>query len=276
MNRHFRCALITGASSGLGAEFAQQLAAYCDILILVARRRHLLDNIAHTIAHSDISQPPAIHIFASDLSSSQERQSLIAQLKEKNLSPDLLINNAGLGDYGEFSTATWERSHSLLEVNITALSHLTHAFLTGIITQQGAIINISSLACLLPIPDFALYAASKSFVTSFSEALRMELASNNVSVLAVCPGPVATNFGNIARREEFTDDLMPGKSFFYTTIKCVVSESIAALSRNKPRLYPNAKIRFFAFILSHLPQGILRAFMSLRPRKTKKENIPKN
>lgn len=116
----------------------------------------------------------------------------------------LLINNAGAGDYGEFSEGSWDRIRTLLRLNVESLTRLCHAMIPGLKRNGGDIINISSLAALLPIPDFAVYAATKAYVSSLSEALRLELKEHGIRVLAVCPGPVSTGFGKAARRPGFT------------------------------------------------------------------------
>src|SRR6478736_7282499 len=187
----YSCALVTGASSGLGEEFALQIAPRVGKLVLVARREPLLQQLADRIRGK--FPQVAVTVFAVDLSSQAERGQLVAALAEKGLSPDLLVNNAGLGDYGEFASAEWEKLQAMLHVNIEALTHLSHALVPEMIRRGGgAVVNVSSLASVLPIPDFAVYAATKAYVTSFSEALRIELKEHHIPVLAVCPGPVKT------------------------------------------------------------------------------------
>lgn len=183
---YYSCALITGASSGLGEEFAFQLAPSVSKLVLVARRESLLDQIAERIRNR--FPHVAVAVFAADLNQRAERDALIASLESADFLPDLLVNNAGLGDYGEFATADWSRIEAMLHLNIEALTHLTHALVPGMIRRGiGAVINVSSVASLMPMPDFAVYAASKAYVTSFSEALRVELSDYGIPVLAVCP-----------------------------------------------------------------------------------------
>jgi len=181
--------------------------------------------------------------------------------------PDLLVNNAGLGDYGEFVTADWARLRAMLSLNIEALTHLTHALLPAMIRcSRGAIINVSSLASLLPLPDFAVYAASKAFVTSFSEALRIELRDHHIPVLAVCPGPVKTQFGEVARRHGESRE-MPGHRSFYVPKQQVVAEALAAMDSNRARVYPGLKTAAAALLIAALPIVAIRLVMGLRPRK---------
>ncbi|MEI7956104.1 MAG: SDR family oxidoreductase [Verrucomicrobiota bacterium] len=262
---NFSCALITGASSGLGEEFALQLASRVDKLVLVARRETLLQQLAERIT----SLYPSVEVFvhAADLGDAGERDDLVESLILQRCIPDLLVNNAGLGDYGEFVTADWARLRAMLSLNIEALTHLTHALLPAMIRcSRGAIINVSSLASLLPLPDFAVYAASKAFVTSFSEALRIELRDHHIPVLAVCPGPVKTQFGEVARRHGESRE-MPGHRSFYVPKQQVVAEALAAMDSNRARVYPGLKTAAAALLIAALPIVAIRLVMGLRPRK---------
>lgn len=265
MTKRFSCVLITGASSGLGAGFARKLAFLCEKLILVARRDDRLKILAGELSQS----VPGLSVFtfSCDLSLEKERRKLLEQVEEQGLCPDLLVNNAGLGDYGEFLSSSWEKTSSMLAVDIEALTHLTHAFLPGIRKAKGGIVNLSSLAAVLPIPDFAVYAAAKAYVSSFSEALRLEEKEHGVSVLAVCPGPVATEFGQVARREGFTRDFFPARNAFYTDQDTVIEETIDSLLKGKPVLYPGIKVKLASFFIRMAPMWLIRAIMSFRPRK---------
>lgn len=263
VTKKYQCALITGASSGLGVEYAQQLAPSCRSIILVARREELLNALADDLKASH----PSIDIFSivADLTTHDQRLAMLADVQKLGLSPDLLVNNAGMGDYGSFISADWSKLDDTIQVNITALTHLCHCFLPDMIERGGgAVINVSSLASVLPIPDFAVYAATKAYVSSFSEALRMEVNEFGVKVLAVCPGPVRTGFGKIAMRDGSVDKL-PAREGFYTTKEKVVSSSIRALDLNRARVFPNWKIAAMAAGISILPMAALRlALMSRR------------
>ncbi len=261
----YSCALITGASSGLGEEFALQLAPSVRHLVLVARREPLL----HALGERIRTAFPGVEVsvFACDLASEVERVKLVDALGARGTVPDLLVNNAGLGDYGEFSTSEWPRLEAMLKVNIEALTHLTHALVPGMIRRQsGAVINVSSLASLLPIPDFAVYAATKAYVTSFSEALRIELMGHGIPVLAVCPGPVHTGFGEVARRS--AGSKLPVSECFCVPKEQVVSESLRALSLRRARVFPSLRIAAAALVISALPIVVLRLAMKARPRRS--------
>lgn len=261
----YACALVTGASSGLGEEFVWQLAPHVERLVLVARRESLLLSLAEKVRAAHPGKE--ISVFAVDLTAAGERDRFIKALADDALVPDLLVNNAGMGDYGEFATAEWPRLEAMLRVNVEALTHLTHALVPGMIRRgAGAVVNVSSLASLLPIPDFAVYAATKAYVTSFSEALRIELKDHGIPVLAVCPGPVHTGFGEVAKRGE-GDRKIPGRECFYVPKEQVVAEALFALRRNKARVYPGLKTAVAAIAISAAPIILLRLVMGMRPRR---------
>lgn len=265
MPRHYSCALVTGASAGLGEEYAWQLAPRVGKLVLVARREERLADLADQLRRA--FPEVAVAVFVADLTQASHREQLVSTLNARGFVPDLVVNNAGMGDYGEFANADWSKLESMLRLNVEALTHLSHALLPPMIWRGfGAILNVSSLASLLPIPDFAVYAATKAYVTSFSEALRIELRDHGINVLAVCPGPVHTEFGEVARQGGGSSD-MPGREFFYVDKEQVVEESLIALEAGKPRVYPGFQIAAAAFVISALPVLAIRLLMGLRPRR---------
>ena len=262
----YNSVLITGASGGIGEEFARQLVFECRQMILVARRQNRLRDLASDLKR----QNPELDVlyFEVDLTSADERKKFIFMLLNNGAKPDLLINNAGLGDYQKFVNADWEKIDSMLQVNMTALTHLTH----GLIPQMrergyggGAIINVSSLASLLPMPEFAVYAATKAYVTSFSEALRLELKGDGIPVMALCPGPVHTEFGSVAMPAGA--DKLPGRELFYVDKSVVVKQALEGLRRNKARVYPGWKVALVAAGISLLPIVVIRLVMSKRVSK---------
>jgi short-subunit dehydrogenase len=259
----FDTALITGASSGIGEEFGHQLAPHCRRLVLVARRRSRLQDLARSLrgAYPGLD----VHIFEADLANAQELESLVSNLAMQGLVPDLLVNNAGLGDYGEFATARWDKIEAMLKVNIRALTRLCHAVVPAMRELGGgSIINVSSLASVVPIPDFAVYAATKAYVTSFSEALRMEVRAEGIRVLALCPGPVPTEFGDVARRPGALDGGFHGNRFFAIDAGQVVEEALQALAADKARHFPGLLVAATALAIGLLA---LRAIMGRRPRR---------
>lgn len=234
-------------------------------MILVARRKDLLEQVAERIDnwYPDVG----VEIEPCDLSSAKERDKLLKNLARRDCVPDLLVNNAGLGDYGEFISAGWSKLEAQLKVNIEALTHLSHALTGGMIAQRrGAILNVSSLASLMPIPDFAVYAATKAYVTSFSEALRIELKEHGIPVLALCPGPVHTGFGAVAQRGE-GEKKIPGREWFYVAKEQVVKEGLQALARGKARHFPHLKTAAAALFIAAVPMVLMRCLLSSRPRR---------
>lgn len=260
----YSCALITGASAGIGAEFARQLAEDCEIMVLVARRAERL----HQLADDLQAVNPHLEVFCitCDLNSTVDRERMLAELSARNLVPDLLINNAGLGDYGEFISSEWSKIQAMLRVNMEALTHLTHTLVPKMAALGGgSVLNVSSLASLLPIPDFAVYAATKAYVSSFSEALRIELAEYGIRVMALCPGPVHTEFGEVAGRSE--ERKFKGREAFYVDLREVVAEALDGLEANRPRVYPGLKVAIAAAAISLLPLAAIRLVMAFRPRR---------
>ncbi len=258
--------IVTGASSGLGAAFARRLAGECERLVLIARREGVLQALADELR----GQHPSLEVQVEPchLDEPAARAALMERLLKLPPSRTLLINNAGLGDYGEILTSEESRNRQMMQVNMEALVELSRALLPRLTTQGGAIVNMASLAAELPIPDFAVYAASKAFVASFSEALRLELRSYGVPVLAVCPGPVHTGFGEASRRSGCSGDGSPFKKWFYTPVGTVVEASLKALKHDRPRCYPSLRVTLSAGIIRLLPLFLLRRVMSLRPRRT--------
>lgn len=261
---HYSCALVTGASAGLGEEFALQLAPRVSKLVLVARREDRLNHLADQIR--DHHPQCAVAVIAADLSKHSEREALVSALADTGFLPDLLVNNAGLGDYGEIISAEWSRIEAMLRVNIDALTHLTHALVPHMIRRgHGAVMNVSSIASLLPLPDAGVYAATKAYVSSFSEALRIELRQYGIPVVAVCPGPVKTEFNLVARRTA-DDPGMPSPPWFRVPREQVVAESLAALDGDRARVFPGLKTALLAALVAALPLFILRPILAARIR----------
>ena len=255
--------LITGASGGIGEEFARQLVSRCRQMILVARRESKLRDLADDLKR----QNPILDVsyFVVDLTSANEREKFITTLLSDVAKPDLLINNAGMGDFQNFADSKWEKINNMMQVNMTALSHLTQRLVPQMRERGpggGAIINVSSLASILPMPEFAVYAATKAYVTSFSEALRLELKGDKIPVMALCPGPVHTEFGSVAMPADAKE--LPGREMFYVDKSEVVQKALIGLSRNKARVYPGWKVALAAAGISLLPLKVLRLAMSKR------------
>jgi uncharacterized protein len=188
-------ALITGASAGLGAEFARQLADRGTSLVLVARWEDALESLAAELRSSEVE----VEVLAADLIAPDARATVERRLADTAKPVDLLVNNAGFGTYGDFVDLDADGQQALIELNVTALVRLAHAAAGGMSArQQGGIINVASTAAFQPCPHGAVYGASKAFVLSFSEALHEELAPRGVRVTALCPGYTETEFQAVA------------------------------------------------------------------------------
>jgi short-subunit dehydrogenase len=254
-------ALITGASSGIGAEIARQLASHAKCLILVARRRERLETLGEELLR--INPGLTIHSRSVDLSDRGDIEDFGSWIVASGLEVDLLVNNAGLGDRGDFVTSDWWRIEEILDVNIGALTRLTHMIAPRMRRRgHGAILNISSVASLLPVPGLAVYAASKSFVTQFSEALRVELRDSGVSVTAVCPGPVETEFSQVAARK----DMRPGfnsPEAMVIPVEQVAREALRAVANDEARRIPGLLPWFLMSLTALVPLFLLRFVLQL-------------
>jgi uncharacterized protein len=248
-------ALITGASAGLGREFARQLASPARSLILVARRERSLIELHDKLRqqHPNLT----VHIRKTDLANLTQLKELIAWLDREKIEVDLLVNNAGLGDLGLFATSDPTRNEQMTLVNVVALTSLARYLLPRMITRKrGGILNISSSAGFLPIPEFAVYAATKAYVTSFSEALRAEIRGTGVSVCAVCPGPVHTEFEEVAKRPGGQTEI--GPEFVYVPVEKVVRDALTAVESDRPTVIPGLAMKVAMILVRLTPMPILR------------------
>jgi len=185
-------AIITGASSGIGREFAELYARDGHDLLIVARRREALDALARTLGER---YGVTCDAFSADLARRLDREHLHARIRAVDDRIAALVNNAGIGTHGYFHETDVERELEMIDVNVAALTHVTKMVLPGMLARRaGQIVNVSSVAAFQPGPLMAVYYASKAYVQSFSEALAEEVAGSGVTVTAVCPGPTATEF----------------------------------------------------------------------------------
>jgi uncharacterized protein len=213
-------ALITGASSGIGEEFAKQLAGRGYDLILVARRKDRLERLAEQL-------PTTAHVIECDLASDAAK--LPDKVAKLGVDVNLLVNNAGFGLRGHFVGLDPEREADVVRVNCEAVVTLTHAFVPAMVERKrGGVITVASTAGMQPLPYEATYGASKAFAISFMEALWMELRTTGVKVLVVNPGPVKTEWQSVAGYDENTR-IPPG---MISAEQCV-SDALRAYDRNK-------------------------------------------
>lgn len=191
MARSDRIALVTGASAGLGVEFARQLSKRGYRLVLAARRKERLEELA-----KELGKARAVAI---DLSKSNAVGKLMADVEANGETVDLLVNNAGFGLIGRFAELDSKRERQMIDLNVGALTELCRAVAPAMIERRsGAILNVASTAAFQPGPKMAVYFATKAFVLSLSEALHEELKPHGIKVSCLCPGPTRTEFGEVA------------------------------------------------------------------------------
>jgi short-subunit dehydrogenase len=255
-------ALITGASGGIGAAFAAELAKRQHNLILVARSEAKLQQLA---AQLQQEFKISVEIIVQDLTAPGATNTVFNTVVQKGWTVDLLVNNAGFGDYGAFADRPLAKQVEILQLNIVALVELSHLFLSGMRERRsGSIINVASLAAFQPMPYLSIYAATKAFVLSFSEALWAENKDFGVRVLALCPGPTESDFFKAA---EFPEGLASSSGQKLVPADEVVRDALKALEKNEsnvvtggflnqiivnmPRLMPR----------EHLVNSIAKVFM---------------
>jgi short-subunit dehydrogenase len=263
--------LITGASAGLGEEFAVQLADLGVTRIVLTARR--ADRLA-TLKSCIVASSPAIRVdtLVADLSDPADVTRLIAALTALDqFSCDILINNAGFGDLGTFESSDPATTQAMLEVNMVALTRLTQWALPGMLKRKiGWICNVGSTAGLVPLPTFAVYGATKAYVNSFTEALRVELRGSGVKVLALCPGPVQTEFGAVASRANSHRKFAPPDAFCLHKSP-VVRQTLNRLARGKGRFIPGLLVRIPMLLAETTPRFLLRFIFNFMSGEFRRE-----
>lgn len=252
MKTGYATALITGASSGIGAEFARVLAAQGSDLILVARSKDKLEALAEQLRSAHGGQ---VVVIASDLGKPGAATRLKAEVVKRGFAVDLLVNNAGFGSAGAFAKEDATRNQQMIALNVAAVVDLAQAFLPEMLAvQRGAIINVASSAAFQPTPFMAVYGASKAFVLSFSESLWAEARGKRVKVLALCPGPVDTPFfeatGVPGLRKTVPKPMMMG-------VEAVVAEALAGLAAGKSVVVPGLPNKFTSFLPRLMPRQLM-------------------
>jgi uncharacterized protein len=193
-------ALITGASSGIGYEFAKIFAANNINLVLVARSTNTLEQLANELRNSN---KITVTVIGTDLSNYNTANQIFNQLQAQKITITHLINNAGFGDFGFFADSSWPKQEQMLNLNITTLTYLTHLFLPSMVANKfGKVVNVASTAAFQPGPLMSVYFATKAYVLHFSEAISNELQGTGVTVTALCPGATQSDFQNKANMQE--------------------------------------------------------------------------
>ena len=255
-----KTALITGASSGIGAAFARELATKGANLVLVARR---LDRLNQLSAELSDTHGVRVSVIGLDLTTDSAVSTLKSKIQDLGMEVDLLVNNAGFATSGSFETEDLSKALNEIDLNVKALVALTHAFIPGmLIRNHGAVINVASTAAFQPVPTMAVYGATKAFVLSFSEALWAEFEDQGVKVLALCPGGTDTEFFEIAGSQ--------GTGSKRETPDQVARVAIAELSakKMKPSVVSGSRNQ----VLSFMPRLVSRALMSKLSKKAMTRN----
>lgn len=239
-------ALITGASAGLGAEFARQLSKRGHRLVLVARRKDRLDALAAEVGNA--------RAVAMDLSAEGAANTLVDELEGAGETIETLINNAGFGLHGRFEKADPQRLRQMIDLNCGTLTDLCRAVLPNMIERRaGAILNVASTAAFQPGPGMAVYFATKAFVLSLSEALHEEVKRYGIRVTALCPGPTRTEFGEVAG---FKTNAKLDR--FFMQSEPVVRMGLDALDRNKAVAIAGRMNAIGAFSTRLAPRSVVR------------------
>lgn len=268
-------AIITGASSGLGAEFARQISPKAAVLVLAARSGDALNELAAELQKQNSTL--RVLTCACDLAMGAGRAVLWACVEDANIKPTLLINNAGVGDYGDFADADEARIVLQIDLNITALTFMTLEFVRRVeatADRPAAVMNISSLASVAPLAQMGVYAATKAYVSSLGESLRIELATRHVQVLTVCPGPTPTGFGSNARRADGADISRSGQGFLQMPRESVVSIALKKLEGRTARVFPGWRVTLAAMLFEKMPRVLLRLAFGLRYRQAERKSQP--
>jgi len=245
-----RAAVVTGASSGIGAEMARELARRGHQLVLVARSADALGRLADELGST-------AHVLPADLAVASARAELLDRVTALGVVPDVLINNAGYSTLGPVHGADAEREVNMLEVDVVAVADLCARFLPGMVSRRrGAVLNVASTAAFQPLPGQAAYAAAKAFVLNYTQALAGELRGTGVSVTALCPGPVATNF---VERAGFgageAESALP--KFLWKDAAYVARAAIDGLDRGRLVVIPGQANRVSAALAHVTPRSVL-------------------
>jgi short-subunit dehydrogenase len=256
--------LITGASKGIGRAFAEACADKGMNLILCARSANLLDDLAAQLRQN---QRVIVHTYPLDLSRPDAAKNLANFCSRHHYPVNVLINNAGFGMWGRFETLSGEEQIGSVQLNVNTLVALTHAFLPLLKkNRQSYILNIASVAGFLPSPYFAVYAAAKAFVISFSRAIRQELKKEGVAVSCLCPGPTQSEFVNRAGMADFRFN----KKELMMTAKDVAQSGLDGLFKKRDLIIPGFTNKLSAWLGGGLPGGLTSRVIGkiYRPDKT--------
>lgn len=242
--------VVTGASSGIGAEIAREFTRRGYGLVLVARRADRLRDLAEELGGR-------AHVLPADLSNRDERAALPDQVAALGLQADVLVNNAGLATVGPVAASNTEAELKLIEVDVAAVVDLCSRFVPGMVERgQGAVLNVASVGAFGPVPGQASYGAAKAFVLSYTQAMREELRATGVTAAALCPGPVKTGFGDRAGiPDDEAEKSLP--KFLWEDVDAVARAAVDGLASGKGVIVPGAANRIASVINHYMPRRLL-------------------
>jgi short-subunit dehydrogenase len=256
-------ALVTGASAGIGRELAREFAAHGFDLVVVARRRSRLAALKREL---ESGHGISVRVMEADLLDPAAPAALRGRLAR--LPIDVLVNNAGTLEGGPFAEMDPERVAQMLRLNVAALVELTHAFLPGMLSRgHGRIVNLASIAAFAPVPWLSVYAATKSFVLAFSEALADELRGTGVSVTAVCPGLTNSEMADAAL--ERAPDLAPWRPWLFAEPQTVAAAAYEGALKHDDLVVPGAANVFYRGLMKLAPRPARRRMTGLFGRVMK-------
>jgi uncharacterized protein len=263
-----KTALVTGASAGIGREIARVLARDVATLVLVARRRERLDDLSAELKakRSDLR----VLVEPVDLLDRAATGVLLDELDKRGEHVDVLVNNAGFGDYGLLHERDWPKLERMLELNVVSLTFLLSRLVPKMVARgAGAVLNVGSIAGIIPSPAMAAYAATKAYVNHLSETMSAELTGTGVTMTVVCPGPIATEFQEVASaNEDIARPPMP-PVMHIDAVKCA-EDAVAAMVKGRVRLIPGLAPRLFATLSDALPRVVMRPILADLVRKSRR------
>jgi short-subunit dehydrogenase len=253
--KNYGTVLVTGASAGIGRELALEFGARAETLVLVARRLDRLEALKAELA----GRYPGLKVvvLAADLSDESDIETLLGRVAGEAGPVDVLVNNAGLGDSVLFDRSEWARTRQVLRTNIVAVAQLTSVLVPGMVKHgKGGVLNIGSGAGLTVMPNAASYVGSKHFVAGFSEALRADLAETGVTLTQACPGPVDSEFDQVAGSVGGMAGAPP--RFFRISAAQCAREALAGFDSGDAEVFPGRAYRFAMRVLPLLPMWLRR------------------
>ena len=245
-----RWIVITGASSGIGAELARVFAARGASLVLTARRE---DRLAALRAEIEAAHTVRVEVIPLDLEQPDAPETLLAEVERRGITIHTLVNNAGFGLRGRFATLPYDEQIAMLQLNIVALTKLCRLVLPGLLARRaGGILNVASTASFQAVPYLGTYAATKAYVLSLSEALHEETRGRGVTVTALCPGPTATEFA--ARADMEKSKLMKGAM----SAKAVAQQAVAGYEAGRAIVVTGAPNKLGTLVVKFVPRALVR------------------